>query len=164
MTVRLHLETVLSVSRERAFDLSRDLDAHLASMRESGERIVAGRPGGLIGPGESVAWRARHLGLPFTLMSRITVYERPNRFVDEEIAGPFRRLRHEHRFDDASVGGRERCLMTDDITFDAPFGVVGRLVERVVLERYMLELIEARNRHLVAAASGPAESGLRDPR
>ena len=119
-------------------------------MRASGERIVAGKSGGLIGPGEFVAWRARHLGVPFTLMSRITAFDSPRLFVDEEIAGPFRRLRHEHRFVDRG----EHCLMIDDITFAAPFGVLGRLAERFVLERYLRELIASRNRHLLAAALG----------
>ncbi|RUQ99220.1 SRPBCC family protein [Labedella endophytica] len=148
MTVRLHLETVLPVPPGVAFDLARDLDAHLASMRSSGERIVAGRTGGLIGAGEFVAWRARHLGLPFTLMSRITAFEEGEMFVDEEIAGPFRSLRHEHRFS----GHPDGCLMTDHIVFQAPFGPMGRVAERFVLERYMRELIEERNRHLVGAA------------
>jgi ligand-binding SRPBCC domain-containing protein len=150
VTVRLRLETVLPVQPADAFDLARDLDAHLSSMRASGERIVAGRSGGLIGPGESVAWRARHLGLPFTLMSRITAFEPGVLFVDEQIAGPFRRLRHEHRFVDHDGG----CLMTDDITFEAPLGALGRLAERLVLDRYMRDLIETRNRHLLAAARG----------
>lgn len=149
MTVHLHLETVLPVPPAVAFDLARDLDAHLASMRASGERIVAGRSGGLIGAGESVAWRARHLGLPLTLMSRITAFEPGTMFVDEEVAGPFRRLRHEHRFSDHDDG----CLMTDDIVFEAPFGRLGRAAERLVLQRYMAGLITERNRHLREAAS-----------
>jgi ligand-binding SRPBCC domain-containing protein len=149
VTVGLHLETILPVTPAVAFDLARDLDAHLSSMRASRERIVAGRSGGLIGPGEFVAWRARHLGLPFTLMSRITAFEPAVMFVDEEIAGPFRRLRHEHRFADHDAG----CLMIDDITFEAPFGVLGRFAERLVLERYLRDLIATRNRHLLAAVA-----------
>lgn len=159
MTVHLHLETVLPVGTDTAFDLARDLDAHLDSMRSSGERIVGGRGGGRIEGGEHVAWRARHLGLPFTLVSRITEFERPTIFVDEEVAGPFRRLRHEHRFSAHGDG----CLMTDDIVFDAPFGFVGRISERLVLEHYMRELIVSRNRHLVIAARRIA-ADVTDPR
>lgn len=154
VTVHLHLETTLPVDVETAFDLARDLDAHLDSMRSSGERIVGGRRGGLIAAGEHVAWRARHLGLPFTLMSRITVFEHPTLFVDEEIAGPFRRLRHEHRFAEHHDG----CLMTDDIVFEAPFGVAGRLAEALVLKRYMRDLIVSRNTHLEIAARRIAEA------
>lgn len=159
MTVHLHLETLLPVGADTAFDLARDLDAHLDSMRSSDERIVGGRRTGLIDEGEHVAWRARHLGSTFTLMSRITRVERPALFVDEEIAGPFRRLRHEHRFSSYGDG----CLMTDDIVFEAPFGVVGRIIESLVLERYMRDLIVSRNTHLVRAA-GRIAADVTDPR
>ena len=159
MTVTIHLETVLPVPRADAFDLALDLDMHLSSMSASGERIVAGRDGGLIGAGEFVAWRARHLGLPFTLMSRITTFEPAVMFIDEEIAGPFRRLRHVHRFVDHDAGS----LMIDDITFEAPLGLLGRLVERFVLERYLRDLIETRNRHLLATVRGSG-TNVTDPR
>lgn len=149
MTVRVRLETVLPMALAEAFDLSRDIGLHVDSMRASGEIVVAGRSSGLIDEGEHVAWRGRHFGVSFTLMSRITEFDRPRRFVDESIAGPFRRLRHEHRFTPHAEG----TLAVDDIEFQAPFGIIGRLVERAVLERYMRELIAARNAHLVAVAS-----------
>ncbi|MCC9196949.1 hypothetical protein QNO08_07935 [Arthrobacter sp. zg-Y820] len=38
--------------------------------------------------------------------------------------------------------------MVDRIEFEAPFGVVGQLVEKLVLARYLKNLIEARNRYL----------------
>lgn len=151
MTVRIQLETVLPLAPAEAFDLSRDIGLHLESMTASGETVVAGRSSGLIGEGEHVAWRGRHLGVPFTLMSRITEFDRPHRFVDESIAGPFRRLRHEHRFTAHADG----TLAIDDITFEAPFGMIGRLVERSILERYMRELIASRNARLVEVARRP---------
>jgi hypothetical protein len=39
-------------------------------------------------------------------------------------------------------------VMTDRVQFTAPFGVLGRLVERLVLERYLRRLIEERGRFL----------------
>jgi ligand-binding SRPBCC domain-containing protein len=148
VTVHLRLETVLPLGSAEAFDLSRDVELHLDSLLSTGETVVAGRRSGLLEQGEHVAWRGRHFGIPLTLMSRLTQVERPTRFVDEEIAGPFRRLRHEHRFEPHSAGTR----VIDDITFEAPFGSLGRLVERVVLERYMRDLICGRNAHLLAVA------------
>jgi hypothetical protein len=38
--------------------------------------------------------------------------------------------------------------MVDRIEFAAPFGPIGRLVEKLVLARYLRRLIEARNRYL----------------
>ncbi len=45
----------------------------------------------------------------------------------------------------ASIRG---TTMIDRIEFAAPFGPMGRLVERLVLARYLQKLIETRNRHL----------------
>lgn len=38
--------------------------------------------------------------------------------------------------------------MVDRIEFSAPFGLLGRLVEKLVLARYLQNLIETRNQHL----------------
>ena len=43
--------------------------------------------------------------------------------------------------------------MVDRIEFPAPFGPVGRLVEKQVLARYLRKLIETRNRHLAGDPS-----------
>ncbi|RWZ49657.1 cyclase [Labedella phragmitis] len=152
MTVHLRLETVVPLTPGQAFDLSRDVGLHLDSLVATRETVVAGRRSGLLQQGEHVAWRGRHLGVPFTLMSRLTTVDYPRLFVDEEIAGPFRRLRHEHRFEPH----RDGTLVTDDITFAAPLGPLGRLVEKVVLEKYMRGLISARNAHLLVVARGIA--------
>lgn len=47
----------------RCFDAVRDIDLHLSSLKHTGERTVGGRTSGLIGLGETVTWRARHLGV-----------------------------------------------------------------------------------------------------
>lgn len=133
------------------FDLSLSIDAHLDSMRRSHERAVAGVTSGTIGLEESVTWRARHFGVMWTMTSQITALERPRRFVDEQVRGPFRVFRHEHRFaQDGDV-----TVMTDTVTLRSPlFGVI---VEPLLLRPYMQRLIRARNAVLVrkaTAASG----------
>ncbi len=140
----IELRTVIAAPVEVVFDLSRSIDAHLGSMRESGERAVAGVTSGLIGPGEEVTWRATHFGVPFTMTSSITEMTPPERFVDEQIRGPFRRFHHEHRFERE----RQGTAMIDVIDFTSPAGPIGRLVDRVVLERYMEKLIRQRNEFL----------------
>lgn len=131
--------------RERLFDLSLDIDAHVASMSRSGEQAIAGVRSGTIALGESVTWRARHFGVLFTMTSTITALDRPARFVDEQTRGPFRSFRHEHVF----TQDGEDAVMIDTLTLASP--VFGALAERFVLVPYLRRLIVARNRHLVAA-------------
>ena len=142
-TFTLVTETPLSV--EALFDLSLDIDAHVASMARSRERAVAGVVSGRIGLGETVTWRARHLGVWWTMTSQITTLDRPTRVVDQQVRGPFRSFIHEHRFERLEAGSR----MTDTVTLASP--VFGSLAERLVLVPYLRRLIRNRNAHLLAA-------------
>lgn len=99
---------------------------------------------GLIFLGEEVTWRAWHFGVPLRMTSRITQMVAPDYFVDEQVKGPFRHFRHVHEFSHDSSG----TTMVDRIEFTAPFGTLGRLVEKLVLARYLQNLIVTRNRHL----------------
>jgi hypothetical protein len=74
---------------EQAFDLSLDVEAHTGSMARSRERVIRGVMHGRLGLDDQVTWRARHFGLPWTMTSKVTEWDRPNRFVDEQVAGPF---------------------------------------------------------------------------
>lgn len=135
------LETRIAASPEECFALSLSIDAHSSSMSQTSERAVAGVTHGEIGPGETVTWSARHFGVRLRLSSRITAYDRPNRFVDEQTAGPFKFWWHEHVF----VPEGDGTLMIDRVRFAAPLGVLGRIAERLVLARYMERLIARRN-------------------
>jgi ligand-binding SRPBCC domain-containing protein len=146
--VHIHLETLVAAPVETTFDLARDIDFHQRSMADTGEQATAGRTSGLIGAGETVTWRARHLGLKWTLSSRITEFDPHRRFVDEQISGPFAAIRHEHRFE-AAPGG---TLMIDDWQHTAPFGLIGRVADALVLRRLITSLLEKRNAALVAEA------------
>jgi len=147
-------EIRIAARPEEVFGLSLDVDAHTRSMADSGERAVAGVMSGRMGPGDTVTWQARHFGVPIRMTSRITEYREPSHFVDEQLHGPFRLWRHEHRFTADDDGG---TLLRDDITFAAPLGPLGRLAELLVLRWYMPQLIRQRNEFLKAAAeAGPS--------
>ncbi|KHL04594.1 SRPBCC family protein [Sinomonas humi] len=150
MAVYFECITRTSMSKSELFDRARSIDAHRASMARSREEAVAGVTSGLISLGEQVTWRAWHFGLPLRMTSRITEMESPDLFVDEQVKGPFKRFRHVHEFREDRAG----TTMIDQIEFAAPFGPIGRLVEKLVLARYLQRLIETRNRHL-------AEGGAR---
>jgi ligand-binding SRPBCC domain-containing protein len=148
MTVEFEVTTRVAAPRDVVFDLSLDVDAHTASLADSDERAVGGVTTGLIGLGEDVTWSAIHFGIRFTMTNRVTDLDRPSRFVDQQVRGPFRRFDHEHVFE--SDGGG--TVMIDRVSFDAPVGVIGRVVERLVLGRYLEQLIETRGRSLKTEA------------
>lgn len=149
--VEFECRTHLEMSVQQAFDRARSIDVHVASMTDSREHAVAGVTSGLIGSGEEVTWRAWHFGVPLRMTSRISEFDPPSWFVDEQVEGPFRSFRHEHEFAEDAVGG---TLMVDRVRFAAPFGLLGRAAE-VVLGPYLRRLIEHRNRVLASADAPP---------
>jgi ligand-binding SRPBCC domain-containing protein len=156
MTVSFVCRTESALPREQLFDLARSIDAHVDSQADAGERAVAGVRSGLIGEGQHVTWRARHFGVPVRMTSRISSLEFPERFVDEQVRGPFRTFRHVHEFEATGRGS----IMTDRVEFTAPFGPLGRLLERLVLRRYLERLIAVRGLYLAGLVPpGPPPAG-----
>ena len=146
MSSRFVLETDIPATPFAVFDLARDIGAHVASMRGSRERAVGGVTSGPVGLGDAVTFRARHFGMWFTMTARISEMDEPTRFVDEQVRGPFRSFRHEHRFEATAQGGTR---MTDTIDVASP--LLGAVAERLVLVPYLRRLIARRNEHLAAS-------------
>ena len=151
MTVSFVCRSESALPVERLFDLARSIDLHVDSQKQSGERAVAGVTSGLIGAGQEVTWRAKHFGIPLTMTSRITSFEYPRSFTDEQVKGPFKAFRHVHEFEPTPAGS----IMTDLVEFTAPLGVLGRAVERLFLARYLERLISDRGRFLAGRAGNP---------
>jgi ligand-binding SRPBCC domain-containing protein len=145
----LGLVTVIDAPPERCFDLSLDVDLHTQSTGAR-EEIVGGVRSGRMVLGDDVTWKAWHFGIPFRMTSAITEYERPTRFVDEQTRGPFSSWRHEHRFEPNDGGTR----MVDAVHYRSPMGPIGSLVDRIRLERYMVDLLRHRNEFLRVRAEG----------
>ena len=71
-----------------------------------------------IAVGTRLDYRLRLRGIPVRWQSEITVWDPPNRFVDEQRRGPYRRWVHTHRFIDERGGTR----MIDEVDFEVPGG------------------------------------------
>ncbi|SHG05245.1 SRPBCC family protein [Streptoalloteichus hindustanus] len=153
MTARFELTTRVPAPVEAVFDASLDVDVHLGSMRRSGERVVGGVRSGRMGLADTVTWQARHFGVPWRMTSVISACDRPHRFVDEQVRGPFRRWWHEHVFE-VDPDDPTRTTMRDAVEFAAPAGPLGRLVAAAGLRRYLERLIVARNAHIVEVLAG----------
>src|SRR5687767_5841870 len=110
--ITIRVETRIAAPRELCFDLARDVDIHMKTSDFTEERTIPpGRTSGLVEQGDLIILEARHLGVRQRLAARITMVDRPNRFVDEMIAGAFQSLRHVHDFNDDGDG----TLMIDTI-------------------------------------------------
>lgn len=85
--------------------------------------------------GTSIDYGLRLFGVPLSWRARITDWEPPARFVDEQARGPYRHWRHVHRFYD----GAEGTVVEDTVRYRLPFGPLGDLFHPLV--RLQLERI-----------------------
>lgn len=136
----IRIVTRIAASCEECFDLARDIDFHVQSLQQTGERAIAGCTTGLIELGESVTWEARHLGVRQQLTSKVTAFDRPKHFRDEMTSGAFRSFAHDHWFE--SCDGA--TTMVDEIVFHSPFGPLGWLVDKLFMTGYLNRMMKGR--------------------
>jgi ligand-binding SRPBCC domain-containing protein len=144
--IKVSTEIQIGAPIEICFDLARNIDIHTETVwKHTKERAISGRVSGMIKDGETVTFEATHFFIRQTLTSKIEEFERPNRFIDEMVSGAFKSMRHEHIFLELD---EKTTLMKDILYFEAPIGILGRIVERLVLKPYMKRFIEYRNQKL----------------
>jgi ligand-binding SRPBCC domain-containing protein len=149
MSAVIEVVTLIHADKDVVFDLELDIDVHAASVHGSGETATTSTGRRQLALGDEVTFHARHFGLPWRMTTRITDYERPDRFVDEQIRGPFRVLRHEHHFHDL---GDDGARMTDRMIVSAPFALLGPVVTRLVLVPYLRRLLNRRAAYIRSVA------------
>jgi len=91
------------------------------------------------------------------LTSKITAMDPPVYFQDTMVQGVFRSLKHDHFF---RALAPNRTEMRDIFCFAAPWGILGRLAEILVLRRYMRKLLWERNDALRQIAEYHFESSI----
>ena len=103
--------------------------------------------------GTAIDYRLRMHGVPIRWQSEITVWEPPDRFVDEQRRGPYRLWIHEHRFSEQDG----QTLAEDHVRY-AVCG--GGLVNWLLVASDLAKIFEYRHRRmaLIFGAAQPTES------
>lgn len=137
----IHLTSFIAAPVERVFDLSRHIDLHKISQQENHEEAVGGVTSGLIKEGETVTWKAKHLFKTRFMTVKITDMKSPWYFEDVMEKGDFVLYAHKHHFKEVQNG----TIMIDEVTFQTPYGLIGRAVNHLYLTDYLKKLILKRN-------------------
>jgi len=90
------------------------------------------RGSGEMRPGMLMDHRLRLHGFPLRWRSKITDWDPPARFVDEQVSGPYRLWIHEHRFEERNNGTLVRDHVCHGVLFDF---LIHRLFIRPDIER-----------------------------
>lgn len=144
----IYLDTIINSDIQNVFDLARDIDLHQKSTFKTGEKAIAGRTSGLIEEGETVTWRAKHLGFCQTLTTKIISMKKPYHFTDIMLQGAFKSMKHQHIFRQEG----KNTIMTDIFEFHSPFGIIGKIFDALFLKNYMQKFLLERNKLIKFAA------------
>jgi len=100
--------------------------------------------------GALIRYRIRLHGIPVSWTTRISAWQPPLRFVDDQLSGPFRSWVHEHTFEARGP----RTLARDSVRYRVPGGaLVNRLLVRPDIER-IFDFRSSVLRNLGAVAQG----------
>jgi ligand-binding SRPBCC domain-containing protein len=135
---RLQTELLVPATREQVFDFFSDA-RQLETLTPAWVRFrivtplpIAMRSGTLID------YKLRIRGIPVRWRSVISTWEPPVRFVDEQVHGPYRSWRHEHRFESHAGGG---TIVHDAVDYRVPGG---RLINRLFVQPDLLRIFRFR--------------------
>ncbi|MDF1996352.1 SRPBCC family protein [Peribacillus frigoritolerans] len=129
---------------ELCFDLARSVDIHTKTTANTKEMAVDGVTEGLLEEGDTVTWEAIHFGIKQRLKAKVTLMEKPNKFVDIMVKGAFHSFVHTHQFIEEPGG----TIMMDKFQYKSPFGPIGVIADKLFLEKYMRAFIVSRAKAL----------------
>lgn len=94
-------------------------------------------------PGILISYKVAPLvGIKLNWLTEITHVTDMKYFVDEQRFGPFSFWHHQHHFEETSEGIR----MDDMITYAIPMGIVGQAVNRLIVQKRILDIFSTREK------------------
>lgn len=107
--------------------------------------VILEKDGDKMYPGQFISYRVKVL--PFYKahwVTEITHVHEPHYFVDEQRTGPYSMWHHQHHFEETPQG----VLMKDIVHYSIPFGWLGRLANRLFVQKEINTIFEYRYRIL----------------
>ncbi|MGO9520033.1 MAG: SRPBCC family protein [Candidatus Korobacteraceae bacterium] len=105
----------------------------------------------MAGVGTKIVFKFRaipHLPMHEKWTALITEFSLNEYFVDTQQQGPFRRWHHTHAFEAKTVNGRDGTLISDAVEYEVGFGIIGRMLERLLFQRMLHTTFEYRKQAL----------------
>ena len=81
-------------------------------------------------------------GIKTTWVTEITHIKENNFFVDEQRVGPYKMWHHQHFIEQIDNG----TLMTDIVSYQLSFGILGSLVNKLIVEKKLNEIFNYRTK------------------
>ena len=137
---RIHHTTFIAAPVERVFDLSRHLALYRLIFQSRKEKLTSGAASTKLAKGETISVVAKHAGRARMIMLKVTDFERPALFIEEQVKGDLQQFRHEHHFKKVDNG----TILIDIVEFGMPKDIIGKIFGRMYFKKYIEELIRKR--------------------
>lgn len=103
-----------------------------------------------IGRGTLIRYRLRVHGVPVSWLTEIVEWDPPDRFVDQQVHGPYALWHHTHSFEPDG----EETVMRDLVRYRIGFGALGRLADRMLVRRDLAAIFDHRAERVRELLSG----------
>ncbi|WP_298497947.1 SRPBCC family protein [uncultured Algibacter sp.] len=140
----VQIETFINADIQTCFDLARNVDFYQKSIKNSREIAIDGKTTGLVEANDFITWEAKHLGFVRHITLKVTEFNNPSLFVDEIVEGDFKAYKHEHIFRKSN----NKTIMIDKFYFESNWGVLGKIVDKFFMKKYMINILKIRNKTL----------------
>lgn len=89
-----------------------------------------------------INYRIKILAIPLYWTTKITDYNPPFSFTDEQLKGPYSLWRHTHIFVECNGG----TLMTDEVLYSIPYGILGEIAQKIYVKRELDNIFSFREK------------------
>jgi len=138
--MRFIKESVIEASVEEVFAFHERPDA-FALLQPPWEHAQILQPPSSLAVGTVVKLRSRVGPLWLTIVAEHVAYEKNQRFEDVMKRGPFAKWHHKHLF----IADPAGCLLRDEIDYQPPLGLLGKLMSPFVIEPRLKRMFEYRH-------------------
>jgi ligand-binding SRPBCC domain-containing protein len=139
--MRFTARSVIRTSAEQLFAFHELPDAFLRLLPR-GEKIRVIQSAPSLNAGSRTIVEIRIGFVWVTFESLHTAYDPPHSFEDEQVRGPFRSWRHRHIVEPHPDG----AMLIDDIEYTPPFGLLGRIVDGILIKPRLRKVFAFRHR------------------
>lgn len=87
-----------------------------------------------------ISYRIKLLGIPVYWQTRISDYNAPHSFTDEQLKGPYSLWIHSHTFSESNGG----TLMKDEVLYSIPLGLLGEIAHFIYVKKELENIFDFR--------------------
>jgi ligand-binding SRPBCC domain-containing protein len=94
--------------------------------------------------GSLIRYKLRLHGIPIRWTTKITEWNPPHGFKDDQLSGPYALWHHEHRF----VAERDGTMMFDEVSYALPFGILASPAHWLFVRRDVQSVFDYREKRM----------------